>query len=66
MVTVDIPLDNLEINQCPQPFSIANAFKNTARCHSRSTKVSILAIMAIDNRRRIFLLPGFIETSFIF
>ncbi|CAG2204956.1 unnamed protein product [Mytilus edulis] len=33
VVTVDVPLDNLEINQCPQSFNVANAFKNTARCH---------------------------------
>ncbi|XP_063442407.1 uncharacterized protein LOC134722716 [Mytilus trossulus] len=36
VVTVDVPLDNLEINQCPQSFSVANAFKNTARCHISS------------------------------
>ncbi|GAB1597608.1 uncharacterized protein LOC106882646 [Argonauta hians] len=32
VVTVDVPLKLLRINQCPQPFYIANAFKNTARC----------------------------------
>ncbi|XP_060084009.1 uncharacterized protein LOC132563267 [Ylistrum balloti] len=38
VVTVDVPLNLLEINQCPQPFYIANAFKNTAKCHIQSTK----------------------------
>lgn len=38
VVTVDVPLDLLEITQCPQPFYVANAFKNTAKCHAQSTK----------------------------
>ncbi|XP_063441841.1 uncharacterized protein LOC134722188 [Mytilus trossulus] len=38
VITVDVPLDKLEVNQCPQPFHVANAFKNTARCHTKSTK----------------------------
>ncbi|OWF54531.1 uncharacterized protein LOC110443474 [Mizuhopecten yessoensis] len=38
VVTVDVPLTLLDINQCPQPFYVANAFKNTARCQTRSTK----------------------------
>ncbi|XP_050398522.1 uncharacterized protein LOC126816272 [Patella vulgata] len=38
VVTVDVPLGALEINQCPQPFHVANAFKNTARCDLESTK----------------------------
>ncbi|XP_061196658.1 uncharacterized protein LOC133204933 [Saccostrea echinata] len=37
VVTVDVPLDLLEINPCPQPFHVQNAFKNTARCHTQST-----------------------------
>ncbi|XP_012940541.1 uncharacterized protein LOC101864077 [Aplysia californica] len=37
VATVDVPLNFLEINQCPQPFSVANAFKNTARCDYLST-----------------------------
>ncbi|XP_062592341.1 uncharacterized protein LOC134253767 [Saccostrea cucullata] len=37
VVTVDVPLDLLEINACPQPFYVNNAFKNTARCHTQST-----------------------------
>ncbi|XP_076111452.1 uncharacterized protein LOC143079760 [Mytilus galloprovincialis] len=41
VVTVDVPLDNLEINQCPMAFSVANAFKNTARCH-KSTKCKMI------------------------
>ncbi|XP_005102873.2 uncharacterized protein LOC101862881 [Aplysia californica] len=38
VATVDVPLSLLEINQCPQPFTVANAFKNTARCDYLSTK----------------------------
>ncbi|KAJ8314702.1 hypothetical protein KUTeg_006852 [Tegillarca granosa] len=37
VVTVDVPLEEIEINQCAQPFSEANAFKNTARCDYKST-----------------------------
>lgn len=37
VVTIDVPLDRLEINPCPQPFYVQNAFKNTARCHTEST-----------------------------
>ncbi|XP_014788876.1 uncharacterized protein LOC106882646 [Octopus bimaculoides] len=37
VVTVDIPLKLLRINQCPQPFYVANAFKNTARCPETTT-----------------------------
>ncbi|OWF48814.1 uncharacterized protein LOC110452602 [Mizuhopecten yessoensis] len=40
MVTVDVPLDYLDINQCTQPFAIANAFKNTARCDYRTQTCS--------------------------
>lgn len=45
IVTIDVPLDNLEPNQCPQPFYVANAFKNTARCHTKSTKVDECCII---------------------
>ncbi|XP_041376803.1 uncharacterized protein LOC121389271 [Gigantopelta aegis] len=38
VVTVDVPLNLLEIDQCPSPFYMANAFKNTARCDQLSTK----------------------------
>ena len=31
-VTVDVALNELGINQCPDDFTVANAFKNTARC----------------------------------
>nr|KAG5707180.1 hypothetical protein BaRGS_017864 [Batillaria attramentaria] len=34
---VDVPLNLLELNQCPQGFGVANAFKNTARCDYEST-----------------------------
>ena len=40
-VIVDIKLDELDINQCPQPFYVPNAFKDTARCHYESTFVSM-------------------------
>ncbi|XP_048745350.2 uncharacterized protein LOC130046397 isoform X1 [Ostrea edulis] len=43
VVTVDIPLEELEINQCYQSFSIQNAFKNTARCHYPSQTCSPIA-----------------------
>lgn len=36
-VIVDIKLDELDINQCPQPFYVPNAFKDTARCHYETT-----------------------------
>ncbi|CAD5117999.1 DgyrCDS6740 [Dimorphilus gyrociliatus] len=41
VVTVDVKLETLDLNQCPAEFYIANAFKNTARCHYESTYVSI-------------------------
>ncbi|KAK3708828.1 hypothetical protein RRG08_021982 [Elysia crispata] len=37
VTTIDVPLSFLEVNQCPMPFSVANAFKNTARCDYFST-----------------------------
>ncbi|XP_048254912.1 uncharacterized protein LOC124137543 [Haliotis rufescens] len=43
VVTVDVPLSLLEINQCPQNFYVANAFKNTAKCDQLSTKCGPLA-----------------------
>ncbi|KAK7494317.1 hypothetical protein BaRGS_00014420 [Batillaria attramentaria] len=36
VVTVDVKLDYLDINQCPSSFYAANAFKNTARCDYES------------------------------
>lgn len=36
VVTVDVKLDFLELRQCPGDYSVANAFKNTARCHFKS------------------------------
>ncbi|XP_076444630.1 uncharacterized protein LOC143282762 isoform X1 [Babylonia areolata] len=36
VVTVDVSLDYLDINQCPSNFYVANAFKNTARCDYQS------------------------------
>lgn len=37
VVMVDIKLDELSINQCPQDYYVPNAFKGTARCHYEST-----------------------------
>ncbi|XP_069124223.1 uncharacterized protein [Argopecten irradians] len=37
VVKVDVKLDYLDINQCPQDFYVANAFKNTAKCDFKST-----------------------------
>ncbi|XP_074642208.1 uncharacterized protein LOC141899673 [Tubulanus polymorphus] len=36
VVTVTVSLDDMDINQCPQPFYIPNAFKNTAKCDYES------------------------------
>lgn len=43
VVTVDVPLQELEINQCYQSYNIQNAFKNTARCHYASQTCSPIA-----------------------
>ncbi|KAK7114273.1 uncharacterized protein [Littorina saxatilis] len=43
VVTVDVPLNLLELNPCPMGFGVANAFKNTARCDPFSTKCSPIA-----------------------
>ncbi|KAJ8315213.1 hypothetical protein KUTeg_007363 [Tegillarca granosa] len=43
VATVDVPLDQIEIDQCAQQFSVANAFKNTARCDYKSTDCSKLS-----------------------
>ena len=42
---MDVKLDYLQINQCPGPFNQANAFKNTAKCHFKSTYVSLKNLM---------------------
>ena len=39
VVTVDVPLNLLELNPCPMGFGVANAFKNTAHCDYFSTEV---------------------------
>ena len=39
MVTVDVRLWWLDINQCPQDYFVPNAFKDTARCHYDTTYV---------------------------
>jgi hypothetical protein len=41
VVVVDVQLDQLDINQCPQDYSVPNAFKGTARCHYDTTQVSV-------------------------
>ncbi|CAL1537134.1 unnamed protein product [Lymnaea stagnalis] len=43
VATVEIPLNLLEINQCPMAYSVPNAFKNTARCDYFSTNCVPLA-----------------------
>ncbi|KAK3097577.1 hypothetical protein FSP39_011090 [Pinctada imbricata] len=50
VITVDVKLDYLEINQCPGDFSVANAFKNTARCHYKSQYCVPLPIQIPTNR----------------
>ena len=40
VVTVDVKLDELDIQQCPMPFHVPNAFKDTCRCDFESTYVS--------------------------
>ncbi|ESO11626.1 hypothetical protein HELRODRAFT_108901 [Helobdella robusta] len=37
VVTVDVMLNELDINQCPQDYFVPNAFKDTARCHYETT-----------------------------
>jgi len=41
VVTVDVDLYWLDINQCPQDYFMPNAFKDTARCHYDTTYVCI-------------------------
>ena len=38
---VDVRLDELDLNQCPMDYHVANAFGNTARCQFETTYVSI-------------------------
>ena len=46
VITVDVKLDELDINQCPADFYIPNAFKNTAKCDFQSQYVSIINVMS--------------------
>ena len=39
VATASIRLTNIEVNQCPQPFYIPNAFKDTAVCDFTTTYV---------------------------
>lgn len=55
VVTVDVPLDLLELNQCPQSFGVANAFKNTARCNTVSTKVRISSVTHTRTHQYIYI-----------
>ena len=41
VVTVDVDLKHMDIDQCPADFYVANAFKNTAHCDFETTYVSI-------------------------
>lgn len=54
VATVDVPLGLLELNQCPQGFGVANAFKNTARCDYFSTFVSSLFSPSLSVDRCIY------------
>lgn len=47
VVTVDVKLDELDINQCPQDYFVPNAFKDTARCHYETTYVCVWLFIAI-------------------
>ena len=40
VVMVNMRLDDLDIDQCSQAYSVPNAFKSTARCDFESTHVS--------------------------
>lgn len=41
VVTVSVPLLDLDINQCPSSFYTPNYFKNTATCDYKSSYVSV-------------------------
>jgi len=41
IVTVDVKLDLLDIEQCPSDFYTSNAFMGTARCDYETTYVSV-------------------------
>lgn len=49
VVTVDVKLDFLEIQQCPGDHTVANAFKNTARCHFKTQYVSSVYLLSIPS-----------------
>ncbi len=38
VVTVDVRINEIDINQCPMDYFIPNAFKDTALCHFESTQ----------------------------
>lgn len=43
VVVVDVQLNQLDINQCPQDYFVPNAFKDTARCHYDTTYCEYIA-----------------------
>ena len=45
VVLVDVQLDQLDMNQCPQDYFVPNAFKDTARCHYETTYVSTFPLI---------------------
>ena len=41
VVRIDVKLDDVDINQCPMPYHVANALNNSDRCDHHSTLVRI-------------------------
>lgn len=39
VVRIDVRLEDVDINQCPMAYHVANAFKNSDRCDYTSTLV---------------------------
>ena len=54
---VNMRLDALDINQCPQDYYVPNAFKATARCNYDTTYVRTSENMLILNQI-VLLLPS--------
>ena len=46
-MTVTVPLPELDLNQCPADLTVANAFKNSDRCDTRSSYVSTVQTFRI-------------------
>ena len=47
VVTVTMDLQMLDINQCPGKYHTPNAFKDTNKCDSKTSYVSILRILKL-------------------